>query len=297
MTVEEIPVAFPCEGAALVGVVHAPARPRRRGVLAIVAGGPQYRGGCCRQLVMMARQLAAQGTPVMRFDYRGLGDGGGPYRGFEHIGPDLDAAIDTFLRTVPGLEEVVLWGGCDAAAAALIHGPARPRVAGLILGNPWVHAEDTHARVVVRHYYLRRIREKAFWLKLLRGRLNPFSKLKSVLRATRQARGEGGAAPDEADFRVRMLRGLEGFSGRVLLLMSGLSLVSKEFDALVAANPAWKQAVAQADVTRVDFPKADQAFSTIEARNAMIAASADWLQQWPDGASCEGGAAADARKD
>ena len=62
MQAEEIPVAFDCQGAQLVGIVHRPETPRRRGVVAIVAGGPQYRGGCCRQLLVMARRFAAAGV-------------------------------------------------------------------------------------------------------------------------------------------------------------------------------------------------------------------------------------------
>jgi len=284
MNAEEVPVAFECGGEALIGVAHVPAVPGRRGVVAIVAGGPQYRGGCCRQLVTMGRALAARGIPVMRFDYRGLGDGSGDYRGFEHIGEDMAAAIDSFRRLVPAVEEIVLWGGCDAASAALIHGPGNPRVVGMVLGNPWVHSEQTEAQVLVRHYYWQRVREKAFWMKLLSLRLNPFAKLLSLLRALRQSRNRDGgqeAPAGDAPFPQRMLAGLTRFRGRILLLMSGLSLVSKEFDQLVAGSPGWQRAMANLDVARVDFPEADQAFSTIDARDKMIAAAGQWLAEWP----------------
>lgn len=287
MSTREIPVAFVCEGDPLIGVVHVPPNPRPRGVLAIVAGGPQYRGGCCRQLVQMARTLAREGTPVMRFDYRGLGDGAGEYKGFLHISKDLDAAIETFLRHVPGMREVVLWGGCDASSAALIHGPHHPRVAGLILGNPFVHNEATHAKVVVKHYYWKRIRDKNFWMKLFRFRLNPIKVLSSVLVTLKLAKqgsdgtmgksSSGGNAP----FPLRMLEGAKRFNGRVLLLMSGLSLVSKEFDELLQASPDWQRAMQRLDLVRVDFPDADQAFSTIAARDEQIGAASKWLNSWP----------------
>lgn len=284
MTAQEIPVAFECQGQALVGVVHIAKQPSRRGVVAIVAGGPQYRAGCGRQLVLLGRSLAARGIPVMRFDYRGLGDGAGEYRGFEQVGDDLDAAVETFLRLAPAVEEVVLWGGCDAASAALIHGPKHPKVVGMVLGNPWVHSARTEAQVLVRHYYLRRIREKSFWLKLLRFRVNPFAKLLSVIQAVRLSRSgrPNHEKPSErAPFPARMLRGLSQFNGRILLLMSGLSLVSKEFDELVAGSPEWARAMESADVTRVDFPDADQAFSTIAAKDRMIEVAGKWLAEWP----------------
>ncbi|KAB8057318.1 hydrolase 1, exosortase A system-associated, partial [Janthinobacterium violaceinigrum] len=59
--------------ARLVGILSLPAAPGPRGVL-IVTGGPQYRVGSHRQFVLLARALAAQGVPVLRFDLRGMGD-------------------------------------------------------------------------------------------------------------------------------------------------------------------------------------------------------------------------------
>lgn len=285
MNVQEIPVAFPCQGEALIGIVHVPETTRARGVLAIVAGGPQYRGGCCRQLVQMARSLSAEGFPVMRFDYRGLGDGAGDYKGFLDIAPDLNAAIDTFLAQAPSVEEVVLWGGCDASSAALIHGPKHPKVKGLILGNPFVHNEATHAKVVVKHYYLQRLRDKSFWKKLFSFRMNPLKALGSALATVKQANQKTdvnvgrSAATGNAPFPLLMLEGAKQFKGRVLLQMSGQSLVSKEFDELLKASPDWQRALATLDLTRVDFPDADQAFSTISSREAQIASATEWLRK------------------
>ncbi len=282
MSAREIPVAIPCEGDAMIGIIHVPERHAERGILAIVAGGPQYRGGCCRQLVDMARMLAAEGYAVMRFDYRGLGDSAGENKGFQHIGPDLDATIRAFVENAPGVREIVLWGGCDAASAAMIHGPRHPLVKGLILGNPFVHNEATHAKVIVKHYYLKRLREKAFWMKLLSLRMNPLKVFGSVLRNLKLSRQSGarpaGGESDNRPFPERMLAGTRKFQGRILLLMSGQSLVSKEFDQLVASSPAWTEAIRRPNVSRVDIEEADQAFSTLEAREKMMAAALRWLK-------------------
>lgn len=285
MTVQEIPVAFSSDGSPLIGVVHAPAAPNKRGVLAIVAGGPQYRAGCCRQLVQMARSLSTQGHAVMRFDYQGLGDGAGQHRGFLHIAKDLDAAIECFMKQVPDVSEIVLWGGCDASSAALIHGPYHPKVTGLILANPFVHNEATHAKVIVKYYYLKRLRDKSFWQKIFRLRLNPFTTARSVISAIKLANTDSSKVQvsvktENLPFPLRMLNGATAFKGKVLLLMSGLSLVSKEFDELVKSSPDWQIALKRLDVTRIDFPDADQAFSTISARDAQIKIASRWLREW-----------------
>src|SRR3546814_10563479 len=102
-------VSFRSAVAELVGILHLPAAAARRGVL-IVVGGPQYLAGSHRQLLLIARLLAEQGYPVLRFDHRGIGDSDGPYLGFEALDADIAAAIDAFVAHCPQVEEVVLWG-------------------------------------------------------------------------------------------------------------------------------------------------------------------------------------------
>ncbi|MFQ5467236.1 MAG: hypothetical protein ACE5DS_03780, partial [Kiloniellaceae bacterium] len=59
-----IPLAFPCRGDALIGVLHVPAAPGPRGVV-IIPGAPQYRVGSHRQFVALARDLAVAGIAVL----------------------------------------------------------------------------------------------------------------------------------------------------------------------------------------------------------------------------------------
>lgn len=287
MNAREIPVAFRCEQATLVGIVHVPENSGTRGVISMVAGGPQYRGGCCRQLVAMARDLAAHGTPVMRFDYRGLGDGGGEYRGFEHTEADFRAAIEAFQREAPSVTEIVLWGGCDAASSILIHGWRLPQVSGMILGNPYARTETTRA-AVERAYYWTRFRDPQFWCKVVKLQFNPLSSLPALGKAIwRKFRAAAHAAPgstpaqDNRPFPDKMLDGLQRFHGQILLVLSGRSLDSKEFLEMVARSGDWQQALARPAVQRVDLPDADQAFSTLDARNDLIDAARSWLDTFP----------------
>lgn len=282
MNVEELPLAFDCEGHTLIGIVHRPESPSPRGVLSLVAGGPQYRAGCCRQLVYMARDFSAHGIPVMRFDHRGLGDGAGEFLDFEHVEKDLAAAIAAFRRAVPELREVVLWGGCNAASGIMINAYRYPEVTGLILSNPYAHSEATQA-VVVRKHYLRRLKDPAFWSKVLRLRFNPLPYARAGLRSAlnRLAPKKPDASQTGADqprpFTERMLHGFKQFRGQTLLIMSGQSLTSEEFDVLVANSADWQKAYQAADITRVDLARADQAFSTLEARDDLIQAARRWL--------------------
>lgn len=290
VTVQEIPVTFRCEGHTLVGMVHVPDQIRARGMLSVVAGGPQYRGGVCRMQVTLARQLAAAGVPVMRFDYRGLGDSEGVFQGFTQVTADLRAALDTFMATVPGMREVVLWGGCDAASASMINAWKFPEVTGMVLGNPWVHAQETGDLVAVKHFRSR-LTDADFWMKVIRLQYNPLPAAGTLLRTvgqklkhrlTRSGVGANAAVALADDpglpFQQRMRLGLARFRGDLLLLMSGRSLVSKEFDELVAAHADWQQAMrAPRSARRHDIADADQAFSTLDARREVNSITQRWL--------------------
>ena len=283
---KEIPLVFECEGDALVGIVHKPSVSAEIGIVTIIAGGPQYRAGVGRGMVSTARSLAARGVPVMRFDYRGLGDGGGEFLGFEAISEDIQAAVDAFQAAVPEVKKVVLWGGCDAASGAMIHGWKIPEVVSLVLGNPWVTTHEIHLAVMKKHY-LSRLRERSFWRKLLRFEYNlsdyavaGFNKMVSRAANLRKTTGQHGSASNADEcgpFVDRMLDGLRRFQGPVLFLVSGQSVASREFDELLRVDPDWSAAYAGKGCERMDFPEADQTFSDEKSRESVSRAISDWL--------------------
>src|SRR3977135_1549980 len=168
MVSDEQALAIDCEGEPLTGILSRTAGPAGRGVL-IVVGGPQYRVGSHRQFALLAHHLAEHGVPTMRFDYRGMGDSDGEARTFERVGEDIRCAIDRFFASVPGLKDVVIWGLCDAASAALFYAHQDARVGGLVLLNPWVRTQQGAARAYLRHYYVSRLFEPDLWRKIGRG--------------------------------------------------------------------------------------------------------------------------------
>ena len=281
----ETPVVFELAGEPMLGICTAPAEPAdtaEHGVLVLV-GGPQYRVGSHRQFVLLARSLASHGIAVMRFDFCGTGDSGGPDRGFEGRDEEIRAALDAFLATVPNLRRVALWGLCDAASAALFYAPTDARIAGLALLNPWVRSEVGLAQTQLKHYYGARLRDPDFWRKLASGRMNLGAAIggwidavrRSVRRGTGAARDEYGA---QSSFQARMAEGWRKFSGSILLIVSGVDLTAKEFLDHAAADPGWRGLVDAPRVCRCDFAEADHTFSSAHWRNQVAVRTAQWIR-------------------
>jgi exosortase A-associated hydrolase 1 len=252
-------IVFICGADELLGILHHAADPHPACGVVIVVGGPQYRVGSHRQFILMARALAAAGIPVLRFDYRGMGDSEGAARSFESVGEDITAAIDALTRAIPSVRKIALWGLCDAASAALMVVPAEARVSALILANPWVRTQSGEARAYVSHYYGDRLLQRDFWTKLLRGKVNPFSALAGWFRMHRVARTAPTAAA--LGFIERMRMGMEAFSGPVLLLLSERDLTAQEFVDHCAASREWSRLLTRPNVIVERLAGADHTFS------------------------------------
>ena len=272
----ESPVLFDCRGSTLTGILHCPDRPGPLGVV-VVTGGPQYRVGSHRQFVLLARRLADDGFTVLRFDCRGMGDSAGEFPGFEGIGDDIRAAIDTIASREPRLRGIVLWGLCDAASAALIYARGDPRVAGLVLLNPWVRSQPTLARAQLRSYYLRRIRSREFWRKLSSGALAPLRSLRELAGTVRASAG-GAGATGGSDFVTRMREGFRAFDKPVLIILSGDDITAAEFRQ-VSTDAAWAPLVARPQVQCHSMPCANHTFSTAAWRDEVAECTGRWLAQ------------------
>ena len=109
--------------------------------------------------------------------------------------------------------------------------------------------------------------------------LDDWSRIGGALHS-RATTGPQALAGDDvnAHFLLRMRNGMERFRGDLLLLMSGRSLLSREFDVLVQQDAAWQQALrSPRHRARHDLPDADQAFSSIAARAEVAAVTRQWL--------------------
>jgi uncharacterized protein len=276
MIYTEEAVQFECTFDRLLGILARPKIPLENGVIVIV-GGPQYRVGSHRQFVHLSRALATEGYATLRFDLRGMGDSEGNIRSFETVTEDISAAISLLQKKIPTVKTVTLWGLCDGASAALLyfHETLDSRISSLCLLNPWIRSSTSLARTQVRHYYAQRLRQKEFWIKLIRGGVaaKAFSGL--VRNIGIAFFGQGNRAPKVAEFPLspmhlpfqdRMAKAWNAFDGPILLLLSGGDYTAKEFLEYTAINPAWKDSLGRHNLIRHYLEGVDHTFSSAESR-------------------------------
>lgn len=280
-SLNEIPIVFTCSGELLTGIIHLSSIENNIGLL-IVVGGPQYRVGSHRQFVLLARYLAKQGVPVMRFDYRGMGDSSGRLHSFGEINQDICAAVDNFMEQLPSLEQVVIWGLCDAASAGLLYAYRDKRVTGLVLLNPWIRTEVGEAKTYLKHYYFHRIFQKSFWIKVISGRFNLFHSLNSLLGKVKLAATNNRIQDVDAldlteTLPDRMLSSLEKFNGDVLIILSGRDLTAKEFRDFIRSSQSWRRVLINKNVEFRELPEANHTFSSTEWRHQVEKWTEEWL--------------------
>lgn len=285
-----------CGDAELIGIAHLPPRKASFGVL-ILVGGPQYRVGSHRQFVLLSRALAEAGIPVLRIDHRGIGDSGGAPRSFEALDDDIKSAVDAFFDTCPQLESVYLWGLCDAATAASLYAERDPRLAGLVLLNPWVRPEDGVSKSFLRHYYAKRLFDPTFWKGAFSGKRSLWAIFRSAMQKLfdvagphderkRDAEGEPGlngrsesVAMSGTAYQMRMRTALQNFKGRILIILSGNDLTALEFRQLVNGSRKWKKIVRKATTSWIEMPEANHTFSTRTWRNEVAEQTVQWLRK------------------
>ena len=268
------------------------------GVL-IVVGGPQYRAGSHRQFVHLARMAAQSGVPALRFDCRGMGDSEGEQREFDEMDDDIASALEALLRERPTVRRVVVCALCDGASATLLYlrrrGPD-PRVAGLVLMNPWVRTLAGQAETRVRHYYRERLMSADFWRKLLSGRVargalkEAWSAVRTALAARRAAApapatqvASAPAVPTPAaaggsHFIQVMAEGCQRFAGPLLVVTSGRDYTAKEFLLACARDERWREVLARPSTRHVELPQADHTFSSSGDERTLHGHCLGWLQ-------------------
>lgn len=243
--------------------------------------GVVHRIGPHRFNVRLARRLAGQGWPSLRFDLAGQGDSDSSpqSRPFERqIIDDLRAAMDHLARTT-GVDRFVIAGICSGAHRGLAVADEDERVAGL-----WML--DGHAYPTSRTATQRRLLN---WKHDPAGALRDWARWPLrwlARRMTARRRDAAGGPPTEVDYGrntpsrgafAAILRKIDGRGGRVFVMHSGGMLASYSYAGQfqdVFGGESFAQRV------HCEFwPDIDHTMSTRAAQERVIAAIAGWARE------------------
>jgi pimeloyl-ACP methyl ester carboxylesterase len=210
-------------GQTLFGTLHKPARVRP-GTPAVVllSPGVKMRVGPGRLYLPLTDMLVAEGFPVLRFDFFGLGDSEGELA--EKLLPDVYNHIEVgryvddtlsaldWLRDAHDFQRFVLGGLCGAAITALLAAQRDPRVDGLLsLGMTVTLASNaaTPAKYMsgreldaMRGLYLRKLFNPKAWLRFLTFRSDYGVAWHAMLRLIRKPKPKPVAVSPEAPVPV-----------------------------------------------------------------------------------------------
>ncbi len=229
---------------------HAPATGK---VIVLTNTGANHRVGTHRISVSIARQLAAQGHSVLRFDKSGLGysrpcSDGSYLNVYSDDGvADIQQTLD-FLQQDLAVQDFVLAGICSGAYFAYLAAAADTRVTSLISINQLTYAWHPGDSLEVRvnnaikssNFYRQALFSRQTWARLLRGQIDYRKILQQMSkRVLKRLRGKAQllslkltARPFLLGQVARQLRQLEQRGCRVHLVFdaadAGVDLMTEE---------------------------------------------------------------------
>jgi acetyl esterase/lipase len=179
---------------------------------------------------------------------------------------------------------VVLWGLCDGASAILLalRQQPEPRVSGLVLLNPWVRQQQSYAKTMVKHYYLKRLTNKEFWQKLFSGKFKALQSVTSLWQNLQQANQKTAAvssapeASNEQNYVLHMQQSWSQLQAKVCVITSGEDLTAQEFLDLCQQDTQWQQLLQQAEHHHI--AAANHTFSTAEWRGKVEQISVQFIK-------------------
>jgi pimeloyl-ACP methyl ester carboxylesterase len=284
-TAEERFIAIDAPGEQLVGVLTNPTAPATGTVIVLLSGRSGVSSvGRSRLFVVLARNLAALGYHVMRFDYRGTGDSTGVEQPWSMTAPflaDVEAVVGWL--EAEGFERIMLMGTCGGARLALHAAPTTPGIAGVALFSPLVRdytkGERTDALPVTD------VARRAFRLRTLTGLRDEHTRTRYLTIARRRLRllRRRGPRSDRRPFEWvsgTVVRDLERLARHGVPV---LAFFGSEDTTLVdwrrgEDGPLGRVLAEAGDTVRVEVvPGKYHTLPATEAQSALLAALERWL--------------------
>jgi pimeloyl-ACP methyl ester carboxylesterase len=268
-------------GKSLVAAVTEPARGAGKNaapVIVILNTGIIHRVGHQRTFVILARELAARGYLVVRFDFGGIGDSdrrGDNLPALEGCLDDIRVVLD-WLEASRGQRRSILLGLCSGADHAIIYAGSDPRVVGAALLDPMIPP----TRRYYLHYILHRLARPRSWLSFITGNGRLFAIIRKRLLKPKD--GEKIVAANPEDERVRVF--LKGVYARAI--KNNVQLLSVLTGASDTRQSSYREQILDAfpelelsPMLRAEFfEDSDHLFLFEHDRKRLNAIIIDWIE-------------------
>jgi exosortase A-associated hydrolase 1 len=271
---KETPITYSCQKEEVAGILHVAEEQNSDTGVLIIVGGPQYRIGSHRLFVKLARFLAKKNIHCFRFDLRGMGDSSGFHPGFNQSEKDIQSAICVFKAQLPQLNNIILWGLCDGAIAASL-ALNNPLVKGACLINPWVNTAQSEAKAYINHYYLNRLINKTFWIKLFSFKINVFRTIFEVIHKVSVSKNNSAK---ESDLDTILLNRIDSSHCPILFIISENDITGQAFLTLLN-EPSWRKLIKLNKISSIIIKNADHTFSSHALTNQLLQESNHWITQ------------------
>jgi hypothetical protein len=151
-------------------------------------------------------------------------------------------------------------------------------VSGHALCNAWVRSEQLQSESTVRHYYARRIGDRAFWAKLATGKLGMAAAMRSAASALAAwLLGSRSNPTDGPDLATRLGCALASRPRPTLIVLSENDQTAAEFK-LAARRPGpLYDALQLSSVRRIDLAESDHTFSSERWRDRVAELTVSWI--------------------
>jgi len=257
--------------------------------IVLVNSGMVHRVGPNRLYVNIARQLAAAGYPVLRYDLSAIGDSSprSDSLSFEKSAISETSAAMAALGVQSGACGFILCGICSGADIAFLTTRDNPAVVGAVLingrGLHGVTDDDAieaslnstlSAGISARYLLKNALFNPDSWRKLVGGRVNYLELLSIVGRQLLRPFTSRDQAPESAPelraaFHAILDRGVK------LLMVYSEGDPSTDYMKLMFGKEIKKLAACQ-HFTEIHMPGADHTFTPLHSRNELIAALRNW---------------------
>ena len=263
----------------LVGILTRPAAGSGEApALVILNTGIVHRVGHHRMYVTLARELAARGQTVVRFDFSGVGDSE-PRN--DHLSPlaaclaDIKDVLDS-VQASHKLSRFILMGLCSGADHAVLYGHTDPRVVGLILMDPTLPPTARY----YWHYIRQRLGNVRNWASVLTGRSGLMRRLLAhFVHSVRYRSDLQSLTLENLQFSSYLGQCYKSAAARGIKMLSVFTSLSVRHTYHQQLVDAFPEAASTGGLRLEFFPDSDHLFSAPAHQARLQWVIVDWLRR------------------